>query len=77
MSNKVNKTKTYKNYVYVTQFGKVPFIRVKRVSFLENGVEYGIQYQGKIRLPKNFYTGDNKKWYMFDCYFLENEIFNN
>ena len=73
MSNKVNKTKTYKNYVYVTQFGKVPFIKVKRVSFLKNG----IQYQGKIRLPKNFYTGDNKKWYMLDCYFLENEIFNN
>ena len=46
-------------------------------SLLKNGVEYGIQYQGKIRLPKNFYTGDNKKWYMLDCYFLENEIFNN
>ena len=29
MSNKVNKIKTYKNYVYVTQFGKVPFIKVK------------------------------------------------
>jgi len=58
-------------FIFSDGYGKVPFIPTEIYNS-----ELGVQFRGKIKLPKGHRTGDGKKWIEKDYWYTCDEIHN-